>query len=103
VTDTERLLRRLRAMGADLPPCTKLQRTYRNSRSLLGTWSWFAYCPLAAGRDPEHHRHADLQYGSHWPIWVLLRAKGLTFQSSHGGINIDPEAVEEAVELWRAA
>jgi hypothetical protein len=99
VTDTERLLRRLRAMGADLPPCTELRRTHRRTRTLFGTWSWFAYCP-----DPAHPQHTSLRYGSHWPVWVLLRAKGLAFTRQRwGDICIDPVPEQEALELWQAA
>lgn len=87
-----KLLVRLRAEGADLPPCTELRRTNRNRRTGTGSWSWFAYCPLAL-REPEHSRHGNLHYGSHWPMRTLLAWPGpLAFQKldSCGDICIDP-------------
>jgi hypothetical protein len=95
---SERLLRRLRNEGADLPPCTELRRLGRNHRGRIGRWSWFAYCPLAFD-DPDHYRHMDLHYGSHWSMSELLAARGFTFQKldSSGDICIDPAAKTAAV------
>lgn len=88
---SERLIARLRAEGADLPPCTELRRTNRNRRTGIGAWSWFAHCPHALDGGPEHDGHSDLHYGSHWPMGELLAADRLTFQSQRWGtICIDP-------------
>lgn len=87
---SERLIERLRAAGADLPPCTELHRTNRNRSTGIGAWSWFAHCPRSLD-DPEHYLHTNLRYGSHWPMRTLLAADCYTFQTlSHGDICIDP-------------
>lgn len=98
--DSERLIARLRREGADLPPCTELYRTNRNRQTGIGAWSWFAYCPHALDGGPEHDRHADLHYGSHWPMRMLLAAPALIFtRQDWGDICVDP--VPEPRELYR--
>jgi hypothetical protein len=93
MTVQQRLLDRLRAEGADLPPCTVLRRTYRTRRTGIGRWSWFAYCPHSAW-EPGHERHDDLKYGSHWPMCELLAADKLAFQTQPwGSICVDPAGV----------
>lgn len=100
MTKIERLLKRLREAGADLPPCTELRRTYRAHCTVAGAWSWFAYCPLSLD-DREHDRHTDLRYGSHWPVWVLLRAEKLIFtENSFRSICVDPVPEQDSLELW---
>jgi hypothetical protein len=93
MTVQQRLLKRLRAEGADLPPCTVLRRTYRTRRTGIGRWSWFAYCPLSL--EPEHGSHMNLHYGSHWSMRELLAADKLSFQTleSSGDICVDPAGV----------
>ena len=89
IKTSDKLLARIRADGANLPPCTVLLRTNRNRRSGTGTWSWFAYCPHWG--EPGHDGHENLHYGSHWPMAALLRADRLTRQVlSCGDICIDP-------------
>lgn len=87
---SERLAERLRGDGQPLPPCAELRRTNRNRQTGTGTWSWFAWCPLALDH-PEHWHHADLRLGSHWPMAALLAAPRLTYQSlSCGDVCVDP-------------
>ena len=94
---SDRLIARLRAAGADLPPCTELCRTNRNRSTGTGAWSWFAYCPHSLN-DPgrEHAGHSNLRYGSHWPMRTLLAADGYTFQTlGCGDICIDPDPIDQ--------
>jgi hypothetical protein len=94
---SERLIARLREAGAELPPCTELQRTNRNRSTGIGAWSWFAYCPHSLN-DPgqEHAGHSDLHYGSHWPMRTLLTADRYTFQKlNQGDICIDPDPIPQ--------
>jgi hypothetical protein len=92
VTTQERLLRRLREAGADLPPCAELElrRTYRTRRTGIGRWSWYAYCPHA--REPGHDHSPDLRFGSHWSMTELLASEQLVFQvlESCGDTCVDP-------------
>ena len=97
---SERLIERLRADGQPLPPCTELRRIGRNTRTRIGRWSWFAYCPLA-GTDPEHSRHLDLRIGSHWSVAELLAAPRLIYSrgASCGDICVDPWTGRELAPL----
>jgi hypothetical protein len=90
MTIAERLLRRLREAGADLPPCTVLRRTYRTRRTGIGRWSWFAYCPHAG--EPGHDHPWDLRFGSHWSMQELLATQELVFSTleSSGDTCVDP-------------
>jgi hypothetical protein len=93
---SERLIERIRADGRPLPPCAELRRTYRNRRTPIGRWSWFAWCPHP-GDAPEHSRHGDLRLGSHWSMAELLAAPELAYQETNwGDTNVDPAGATEA-------
>ena len=90
-----RLLKRLRADGQELPPCTELRRTNRNRQTSIGAWSWFAWCPLAAD-DPAHYGHGKLHVGSHWPMRWLLAVEQLNYtKQEQGDICVDPAPAQQ--------
>jgi len=76
------LLERLRQV-VDIPEGTVLQRTYRHSRTRIGSWSWWTVYPEGDEKRP--------QIGSHWSMTELLASDWLVVsRTSCGDWTVDP-------------
>lgn len=95
MTVRERLLRRMRDEGVDLPADTELVRIYAGwAMKSRGCWSWFAFSPS----DPR------LNIGSHYTMTELLRMKHwlITKDDDTGDTCIDPSPGDERVNADHA-
>jgi hypothetical protein len=90
MTVRERMLRRMRAEGVDLPEDTELVRIYAGwAMKSRGCWSWFAHSPSDA--------HVNI--GSHYTMTELLRMKRwlITTDRDTRDTSIDPFPGDERV------
>ena len=91
MTPSERLLKRIREMGVDVPDGARIQRTYagRTMRS-GGAWSWFVVGP--DGR--------ALDIGSQHPVKVLLAEKRLCGCSDYERYDVEINPWFHSVLTW---
>lgn len=82
MTKQQQVMKRLRALGVELPGDTELRRIRAGwVMKARGCWSWFAWSPT----------DASVRVGSQYPMTELLRAaKWDVSRNEFGEVSIDP-------------